>query len=138
MASIHHLRNDAVPVRSTSSLPSNPNPSIAEQGARWLAQRAANHEAPLDDRISILLPRELYVQPADLQKFINDDPMFGSRGAAVILGVSLDLVKQWRRRGEGPEYYQFGERGPILYSLRALNEFKAAHLVIPTKKGRKK
>lgn len=139
MASTPLQRNGATPNHSTITPSSNPKPSPAELGARWMAQRAAEGE-PIhpDNRIQIMLPRELYVEPFDLERFINDDPMFGSRGAAVILGISLALLRKWRERGLGPQYYQFGERGPILYSLSALNAYKAAHLVIPTKKGRKK
>ena len=108
MASNLNLRNGAVPSCSTPT--STPN--------------------------RVLLPRHLYVEPADLQKYLNDDPLFGTRGASILLGVSLDLVKKWRQRGQGPAYYQFEEGGPILYSLNSLNAYKAAHLVTP-KRGRK-
>ena len=137
MASTHDPRNGNAPVRPTSTPSPNPKPSIAEQAGRWLAERGATQPPPADNRVRIVLPRQLYVEPADLEKFVNDDPMFGSLGAAIILGISLDLVKKWRQRGEGPEYYQFGNRGPVLYSLSMLNAFKAAHLVTPRKKGRK-
>ena len=132
MASTHDLRNGDAPVRSTSN-PST-TPSLAEQAGRWLAQRAATQPVPDDNRI--LMPRQLHVEPVSLEKFVNDDPMFPTLGAAIILGISIELLKKWRQRGEGPEYYQFGYRGPVLYSLRALNAFKAANLVIPSKKGR--
>jgi hypothetical protein len=134
MASNPVLRNGTQPSRPTST-PTNANLSLAEQGARLLAQRAANK---VDERrIRIILPRHLYVEPADMEKYLNDDPLVGTRGAAIILGLSYDLLRKWRQREKGPEYYQYEKGGPVLYSVRALSAFKAAHLVIPGKRGRK-
>lgn len=82
----------------------------------------------------IVLPRHLYVEPADMEKYLNHDPLVGTRGAAIILGVSSDLLNRWRQRCKGPDYYQYEEAGPVLYSVRTLNAFKAANLVIPRKK----
>jgi len=137
MAPTHDLRNGNAPARSTSNPSTNPKPSIAEQAGRWLAERATTQPPPADNRVRIVLPRQLYVEPFDLEKFVHDDPMFPTLGAAIILGVSVDLLRKWRQRGQGPQFYQFGIRGPVLYSLSMLNVFKAAHLVIPRKKGRK-
>jgi len=138
MSSTPYLRNGIPPSRPTSTA-SNPNPSIAEQGARFLADRAANRQQAPANALPgrTLLPRHLLVEPADLERYLADDPVVGTRGAAIILGVSIDQVKKWRQRGQGPEYYQFEEGGPIRYSINALNRYKAAHLVIPRKKGRK-
>lgn len=136
MASTPYLRNGIPPSRPTSTT-SNPNPSIAEQGARFLAERAASrHQVPTNAIPGrTLLPRHLYVQPADREKYLADDPLVGTRGAAIILGVSIDLMKKWRQRRQGPEYYQFEEGGPILYSVNALKAYMSAHLVIPREKG---
>jgi len=138
MSSTPYLRN-AIPSSRPTSTSSNPNLSILEQRSRFLAERAANrHQVPANALPGrTLLPRHLYVQPADLEKYLADDPLVGTRGAAIILGVSIDLMKKWRQRSQGPEYYQFEDGGPILYSINALNRYKAAHLVIPRRKGRK-
>jgi hypothetical protein len=98
--------------------------------------RAAANGGAGSRPVRLVLPRVLYVEPADLEKFLNDDPMFGTRGAAIILGVSVDLMKKWRQRGQGPQYYQYEQGGPIVYSLNALMDYKAAHLVTSRKKGR--
>jgi len=138
MASIPITRNSKMPVRPTSTPTTNRKPHIAEGAARLIAERAAANGSVGTRPVRLVLPRVLYVEPADLEKFLNDDPLFGTRGAAIILGVSVDLVKKWRQRDQGPDYYQFEEGGPILYSLTALNAYKAAHLVVTSrKKGRK-
>jgi len=46
---------------------------------------------------------------------INDDPVFNTRAAATIIGVSYEQMKKWRQRGQGPRYYQYGEDGPVRY-----------------------
>jgi len=76
--------------------------------APWIPQRFDNKgTASPENRIRMVLRRQLYVEPADLEKFVSDKPMFGTRAAAIILGVSMDLMKKWRRCGRGPQYYQF-------------------------------
>lgn len=138
MATIPSLRNGDMPVRPTSSPSASSNPSLTAQSARLAADLAAKHQAGADNRpIRIVLPRHLHVEPSNLEKFLADDPTVGTRGAAIILGISPDLVKKWRQRGQGPDYYQFEEGGPIVYSVNALTAYKAAHLVSPRKKGRK-
>lgn len=130
------MRNGNMPVHSTSTPSNTPDLSIAAQGAQLLAELAAQRQADSDNRpVRIVLPRHLFVEPADLEKFLNDDPLVGTRGAAIILGVSADLLKKWRQRGKGPDYYQYEDGGPVLYGVRALNAFKVAYLVTPGKKG---
>jgi hypothetical protein len=135
MAFTPNLRNGNQSSRATHNPSTNPTTSLAEQGARWIARQAADGGADVRP-VRTVLPRHLYVEPADLEKYLNDDPLVGSLGAAIILGISLDLLKKWRQRGKGPEYYQYEERGPVLYGVRALNAFKTAHLIAP-RKGRK-
>ncbi len=138
MASSPYLQNGSLPPRQTSNLSANPNPTTNAHNARVVPGHGGSQQPAADNRrIRIVLPRLLHVEPIDFEKFINDDPLVGTLGAAIILGVSVDLVKKWRQRGQGPQYYQYEDRGPVLYSLNALKEYKAAHLVIPRKKGRK-
>jgi hypothetical protein len=61
---------------------------------------------------------------------IIDDPVFAVGAAATILGVSVAAMKKWRQRNQGPDYYQYGEKGPVRYALNTLLTFKAAYLVI--------
>ena len=61
---------------------------------------------------------------------INDDPVFAVGAAATILGVSVSAMKKWRQRNQGPDYYQYGEKGPVRYALNTLLAFKRAHLVV--------
>ncbi len=135
MGSSPSLRNGTLPARATST--SSNLGSSAPQQVAPLAARSTSLTKTADGRICIVLPRQLYIPEAILEKFVNDDPMFGTLGAAIVLGISADLLRKWRQRGKGPQYYKFGELGPIVYSLKSLNAFKAAHLVTPSKKGGK-
>lgn len=139
MASTPYPRNGSTPPRQPSNRSTNASPRANADTSPAVLERGANQQPAADSprRIRIVLPRLLHVEPADLEKFINDDPLVGTLGAAIILGLSVDVVKKWRQRGQGPRYYQYEDRGPVLYSLNALKEYKAAHLVIPRKKGRK-
>lgn len=137
MVSTSYLRNGSLPVRQTPIVYANPNPTTNAHSSQVGPKRTANQQPAGDNRrIRIVLPRLLHIEPTDLEKFVNDDPMFGTRGAAIILGVSVDLMKKWRQRGQGPQYYQYEQGGPIVYSLNALMDYKAANLVTPRKKGR--
>jgi hypothetical protein len=59
-----------------------------------------------------------------------EEKFFSRRAAALILGVSIALLKHWRRADVGPRYFQFGYNGRILYKLSDLNAFKAECLVV--------
>ena len=59
----------------------------------------------------------------------NDNPVFNERGAAELIGISAELLKKWRQRGQGPDYIQYGRGGPILYELSVLAAFREAHKV---------
>jgi hypothetical protein len=68
---------------------------------------------------------------------INDDPVFDARDAAVILGVSQDLLEKWRQRRHGPTYFQYeGPGGPVRYQLSDLQAYKAVYRVVPTSRPR--
>lgn len=63
---------------------------------------------------------------------INPDPVVDVRKAAIILGISQDLLEKWRQRGQGPAYIQFeGPGGPVRYELSELEAYKAAHRFRP-------
>jgi hypothetical protein len=59
----------------------------------------------------------------------NDNPVFDVVHASRILGVSQELLEKWRQRGQGPDYIQYGPKGPVRYELSALEAHKAIHRV---------
>jgi len=129
MASTPVLRNGNAPSRPTTA--NNSQLSIAEQGARFLST-----PAPIPARRLVLPTRYMELEPPRPLSAINDDPVFNTRAAATIIGVSYEQMKKWRQRGQGPRYYQYGEDGPVRYPLSALKAFKADHLVEIKKEGR--
>ena len=56
------------------------------------------------------------------------EPVVAVGVAAVILGVSVDLMEKWRQRGVGPDYIKY-QGGAVRYVLSKLNEYRAAHTV---------
>ena len=87
----------------------------------------------------VIVPlRYQLVERRDPSSFVNDDPVFDTPGAAIILGVKADTLKKWRTREQGPDYYQYEGDGPVRYPLSALLEYKAKFLVVTTKKRKEK
>ena len=70
----------------------------------------------------------LSVESRALSTF-DDNPLFGTCGAAEILAVGVELLKKWRRRNKGPDYVQYGPGGPVRYELDALMAYRARHRV---------
>lgn len=78
----------------------------------------------------IILPtRYTSLEPPLPLSAFNDDPLFNPRAAAEFLGVTVDAMEMWRRRNQGPDYYQYGEHGPVRYALSALLAFRESFLV---------
>jgi hypothetical protein len=65
----------------------------------------------------------------------DDNPVFDEFCAARFLGLSTETLKKWRQRNFGPDYIQYGPKGPVRYSFLALMEFRDIHTLRP---GRKK
>ena len=59
----------------------------------------------------------------------DDNPVLDSQGAAFVLGVSVDLLKKWRQRRQGPDYIQYGASGAVRYEVKALLEFRDSYRV---------
>jgi hypothetical protein len=75
------------------------------------------------------IPEEyLSVESRALSTF-DDNPLFGTNGAAKILGLTVECLKKWRQRNQGPDYLQYGPSGPVRYELSALMAFRATHRV---------
>jgi hypothetical protein len=75
--------------------------------------------------------REL--EPQEPPRVTADDPVFNTRDAAQILGLSTDRLMKWRQRGQGPGFLQYESDGPVRYELSSLIQFKAAHRVRPSR-----
>ena len=67
----------------------------------------------------------------------DDNPVLDTQGAAFVLGVSVDLLKKWRLRDQGPEYIQYGKDGPIRYELKDLLDFRNAYNLHPKRYARR-
>jgi hypothetical protein len=55
---------------------------------------------------------------------IDSNPVLDSQGAAFVLGVSVDLLKKWRQRHQGPDYIKYGTNGPVRYEIKTLLHFR--------------
>jgi hypothetical protein len=73
---------------------------------------------------------ERYIRLESLALSAYDaNPLFNEHGAAQILGVTAECLKEWRQRRQGPDYIQYGQSGPVRYELSAVMAFRAAHRV---------
>jgi hypothetical protein len=134
MASTPYLRSGIAPPRPTTntSTPTQHNAVVATTrpvtplgGANPAAFPATS--AP---RRLILPTRYMDLEPPRPLSAINDDPVFNARAAASILGVSVECLTKWRQRGQGPDYIQYGEWGPVRYALSALMKYRAEHTIL--------
>lgn len=102
------------------------------------------HVLPSSSNSSALAPQRTQV-PFRLMELeprlpfaaVNDNPLFDVVYAARILGISQDLLEKWRQRNQGPDYIQYGTNGPVRYELSALEAYKAAHRVYPSRQPRR-
>lgn len=96
--------------------------------------------APTKPSVSQPRPHAVTQQPRKLQAsdplvYVNDDPVFNTRDAARILGLTVDRMEKWRQRGQGPDYLRY-DGNIIGYELSALIQYKAAHRVRPSRQHR--
>jgi hypothetical protein len=156
MATSPNSRNDSASIRSTNRPSIRLRPDLVADAVRWIEQNArkpstSNVDQPVISHATqaakatsqppttrTILPRHMYVVPTELEEYVNEDPVFKEAGAAIIVGVSPELLKKWRQRDKGPDYIQYEEGGPVVYPLSALKAYKAAHLVVTKKKGGKR
>jgi hypothetical protein len=73
--------------------------------------------------------RYMLLEPKQPLSVIDDAPVFDAVAAARILGVSVERMKKWRQRNQGPDYIQYGKDGTVRYELTALMAYRAAHRV---------
>lgn len=137
MASTPFPRNGSMPSHtiSTSNIQRTSTvPAIAPLPGTNPQQQASARK-PVT--VAELQRRTRYIERQEPERYIDEDPGFPTESASILTGVSSELLKKWRQRGEGPAYFQFGREGRVVYALSDLNAFKAAHRVVPRKKGRK-
>lgn len=137
MASTPNLRNGNMPLRATSTPPTNQNAHLADHGTTSEPQVPKKVASLPRVTIGELRDRFKYVRREESETYVTEDPVFNTIGASILLGPSVETLRKWRQRGKGPGYYQYGVDGPVYYPLSALNAYKAAHLVTPRKKGRR-
>jgi hypothetical protein len=129
MASTSNLRNGNAPSRPTLTSTNTPQPSLAERGALFLANAAQNGLQPQPARRLVIPTRYMELEPPQPLSAINDDPVFDTHAAAVLLGVTYECLRKWRQRNQGPDYIQYGDKGPIRYAVSALIACRTAHTV---------
>jgi hypothetical protein len=76
------------------------------------------------------IPEALLIYEPKPSKALFGNPVVNVHGAAGQLGVSQELLKNWRQRSFGPNYFQYGKSGPIRYELIELTEFRESHVVL--------
>src|SRR5690348_5150152 len=88
---------------------------IAEPGLRWGAAQLPALERPSDT---------LNRAAAGLRAATLNKLLFAESEAAVVLGVSPEALKVWRREGRGPRWVRVSEK-LVRYHLDDLREFAA-------------
>jgi hypothetical protein len=59
---------------------------------------------------------------------VNLDPMLTTKQAALYLGRSIDVLKKWRQRRQGPSFLRYHD-GSIRYLLIELQRYLDEHTV---------
>ena len=129
MASTPIPRNGSAPFRSTPTQPA---------AQKTVPPQPHSPEAKTGESQRLLLPKRfMYLEPSQPGTFVNPDPIVDTRCAAEILRIGEDCLKKKRQRGEGPEYIQYGENGPVRYAVCALMAYRQAHTVRPARNRKK-
>lgn len=63
----------------------------------------------------------------------NSDVLIPEKEAAIILGISVSTLQQWRFHSRGPRYIKLGTKA-IRYSRRHLFEYADSCAVVPNKR----
>ena len=137
MASTPFPPNGSMPARTNST--SNIQSSSTAPANAPLPGTNSPQQISTSKSVTVaeLQQRTRYVERHEPERYINEDPVFPTPSAAIIVGVSEEAMKKWRQRGEGPCYFQYGPDGRVVYALSDLIAFKAAHRVVPRKQERK-
>lgn len=128
MASSPVQRNGSVPSQSTANPPS-PHKATATEPSHPQSNAGRTRRIRLPLRYVTLEPKP--------ETFVDPDPVFDTRCAAQILGMSEDCLKKKRLREEGPVYLQYGDKGPVRYALSDLMAYRNTHTVRPARNRKK-
>jgi hypothetical protein len=85
-------------------------------------------------RVAEIPNRLRRLEPAKPIEVAEDDPVFDTHDAAIILGVLQSRLEKWRKRDQGPDYLWYDDDFPR-YELSALIQFKAAHRIRPSRQA---
>lgn len=129
MASNPYLRNGNVLSRTTTTTDTSATQPSSARPSSCSAVNTSPKSASVFPHRILLPTRYTHLEPARPLSAFDDDPLFDARAAASLLRVSAECLKKWRRRGQGPDYIQYGEDGAIRYALSALMKFRAEHTV---------
>ena len=99
-------------------------------------ERKADPSVSLSPAFRRQIPKFLLdYEPLPMEVF-DENPLLNVKSAAVLLGISPDLMKKWRQRGWGPNFIQYGKDGPVRYEFGTLMEFRIHHKVQTRSKRR--
>jgi hypothetical protein len=84
-------------------------------------QRALTHIAALEQTHDVLNKVAAGLRAATINKMLFDE-----RETAIILGVSGETLKLWRREGRGPAWVRLGNSKVVRYTIDALRDYVAA------------
>lgn len=97
--------------------------------------KSSSQTAPATPKVDVIPERFMRLEPEDPLIVIDDNPVFDTCAAGRILGRTVECLKKWRQRDQGPDYIQYESNGVVRYELSALMAFRAEHRVKPgTKK----
>ena len=76
-----------------------------------------------------ILEVRMMTTPSSLHPDIEQLRAVGEREAVVILGLSLQTVRNWRHLGRGPRYCKYGRA--VRYLLADLLDWREQHRITP-------
>jgi hypothetical protein len=110
------MRNE---VAKMSASPANPA-DISERSAAGHDGRTLARIAALERSHDVLNRVAAGVRSATLNKLLYDDTE-----TAIVLGVSTETLKLWRREGRGPAWVRLGDSKLVRYTFDALRDYVA-------------
>jgi len=85
-------------------------------------------------RVAEIPNRLRRLEPAEPIEVAEDDPVFDTLDAAIVLGIRPSRLEKWRQRDQGPDYLWYDDDYPR-YELSSLIQFKAAHRIRPSRQA---
>ncbi len=98
-----------------------PTPAPSERGVNGHSRRNLTRLAALEQPTDILSRVAAGIRAATIHKILYDD-----YEASIVLGVSPETLKVWRREGRGPAWVRLGDAKLVRYPLKGLQKFAAS------------